>query len=228
MKQRYVSKELTHFVGRKLNGDKQRYDLFKKIVSDGFLSHPPHQRNQSGGLIILADLSFCDRKMYDLECVCFCDIPVADYKIHMKKYSRFGLSFLKSFLIKKGATPLFYIASNSVKYAENNYDLWNDMIKTYHDLVKKNIKYPEDPIETQKVRRFQQFLDFNVFGYVMPFDTSLKDNHPDNYYMEREWRIIGNLDFNQQDIYRVVLPRSYVKKFKRDFPDYCGQITFSD
>ena len=45
--------------------------------------------------------------------VCFCDIPVTDLAIHMTKYSRFGLSFLKPFLISKGANPVLYVANNS-------------------------------------------------------------------------------------------------------------------
>ena len=45
--------------------------------------------------------------------ICFCDIPVTDLEIHMTKYSRFGLSFLKDFLVRKGATPVMYVAENS-------------------------------------------------------------------------------------------------------------------
>lgn len=32
----------------------------------------------------------------------------------MQKYSRFGLAFLKSYLLAKGANPVFYIANDSV------------------------------------------------------------------------------------------------------------------
>lgn len=102
------------------------------------------------------------------------------------------------------------------------------MINTYHHLVRRCIGEPEDACDQQKVRAFQSFVNFNVFGYVKPFNDSLADDDVNNYYMEREWRIVGNLDFKLQDVYRVILPQSYVKQFKSDFPDYCGQITFSD
>ena len=31
----------------------------------------------------------------------------------MRKYSRFGLSFLKPFMVEKGANPVLYVAYNS-------------------------------------------------------------------------------------------------------------------
>ena len=46
--------------------------------------------------------------------VCFSDIPVPDLGIHMGKFSRFGLAFNKSLLIKRGANPVFYVAGNSL------------------------------------------------------------------------------------------------------------------
>src|SRR6185503_8156099 len=45
--------------------------------------------------------------------ICFCDIPQADFQIHMKKYSPFGLAFSKEVLIEVGASPVFYISKNS-------------------------------------------------------------------------------------------------------------------
>jgi len=228
MNQRYISKELTHFVGGKSENDNKRYGILKTIMSDELLSHPPHDKNQSGNLTILSDLSFCDNTMYNLESICFCDIPVEDFEIHIKKYSGFGISFLKSFLIKNGANPVFYIANNSMRHEKRNYDIWNDMIHVYNNIVRKCINEPRDPPDQQKVRAFQSFIHFNVFGYMKPFDDSLPEDDADNYYMEREWRIIGNLNFKLQDVYRVILPQLYVKQFKSDFPGYCGQITFSD
>ena len=41
--------------------------------------------------------------------LCFCDIPIAELSIHVKKYSCFGLSFSKQFIIGKGGKPVLYI-----------------------------------------------------------------------------------------------------------------------
>jgi len=39
--QRYISRELTHFVGRGLPLEEQ-YGTFIKILSSGWITHPPH------------------------------------------------------------------------------------------------------------------------------------------------------------------------------------------
>jgi hypothetical protein len=38
-------------------------------------------------------------------------------EIHMMKYSRFGISFRRDFLVSLGANPVFYIANNSPVFA---------------------------------------------------------------------------------------------------------------
>jgi len=40
MLQRYVSKELTHFLGRSLANDDERYELLLKILKQGRLKAP--------------------------------------------------------------------------------------------------------------------------------------------------------------------------------------------
>lgn len=117
--QRYVSRELTHFVAKDLRNEPDRqYEILVKILKEGLLRprspDPPGQAGESS--IRFADpevLSNNPNEMINPRVVCFCDIPVADMHIHMMKYGKFGLSFLKSFLVKKGANPLFYVAQNA-------------------------------------------------------------------------------------------------------------------
>ena len=49
----------------------------------------------------LGVVRFSERKVHRAAAVSFCDIPVQDLSIHMKKYSRFGLAFHKFFLLTK-------------------------------------------------------------------------------------------------------------------------------
>ena len=39
--------------------------------------------------------------------------------------------------------------------------------------------------------------------------------------MEREWRIVGNLNFSIDDVKRILIPESFVKEIRKDFHDYC-------
>jgi hypothetical protein len=124
--QRYVSKELTHFVGKGLSEEEQYSVLVNSILKGGWLRHSPNAEGPQGPTELLETGAVHAMRinkfapideMYAQTVVCFCDIPVSDFEIHMGKYSRFGLSFLKPFLVDKGASPVFYIAKDSRGHA---------------------------------------------------------------------------------------------------------------
>ena len=176
--------------------------------------------------------------------VCFCDIPVEDLHIHVRKYSNFGLSYLKAYLVDKGASPVFYVAKNSVV---------RPLPATLegYDEVFRRLDAREEPLEaTTRCAYFDRmavelndhfrpagagvlpsalhnFLTFNVMSFVKVFDDQLPDDDPKNYYMEREWRMLGNLEFELNDVHRVVLPQVYARRFREDVPAFVGQVTFA-
>jgi hypothetical protein len=111
--QRYVSNELSHFVGKGKTEEEQYDILVNKILKTGWLTYPPHDIVRPRSLALDMSQPISDDKALKYEVVCFCDIPEADLPIHVSKYSRFGLSFAKSFLIGRGACPVFYVANES-------------------------------------------------------------------------------------------------------------------
>ena len=68
--QRYVSNELSHFVGRGLEKQADQYEILVKILKTGLLTHPPHNPNISGNLSV-TDGIFSDNDMYSPQVVCF-------------------------------------------------------------------------------------------------------------------------------------------------------------
>ncbi len=70
------------------------------------------------------------------------------------------------------------------------------------------------------------FFNYSIFSYLKFFDQSLSEDDPENYYFEREWRVLGEVKFDIKDVRRVLLPEEYAKRFREDLPDYYGQITF--
>jgi Putative abortive phage resistance protein AbiGi, antitoxin len=202
--------------------------------------------------------------------VCFCDIPVQDLEIHMKKYSRFGLSFEKRFLISRfGASPVFYIAEtarvrgtpflvSSIKTQRELFDTlgpWlQSTLQSYIEQVET--QHPATPIEperygkppTVRVENGQRIIDNTgnavrlsaelsdallmtnwvnerLFSYLKFFDPSLPEDDVKNTYMEREWRVLGDVQFSLSDIERIIVPRPYARRLKDDFPSYYGQVT---
>jgi hypothetical protein len=255
--QRYVSRELTHFVGRNLTDKDSQYSLLVEILNSGWLTHHPHNPNISGNLTLNPKASI--NAMYSPQVVCFCDIPVEDLAIHVRKYSAFGLAFPKAFLIDNGANPVFYVAANSkvttiahlfdgekerqvsvptktqwpdtLFHKVNRSLFFEEMIREYHDLLDvaeeaMSGQAPGVSRDVQRLWRLRHFLDFQIFSFMRGFDDTKSDEDPANFYMEREWRMLGNLRFTISDVARILLPESYANRLRVDVPQYCSQVTF--
>ncbi len=69
-----------------------------------------------------------------------------------------------------------------------------------------------------------------VFTFMKCFDAKRSFEDEANYYMEREWRIGGNVQFTLNDVSRVFFPSNYAKKFRVEdqLASYIGQINFID
>ena len=179
--------------------------------------------------------------MFEPNCVHFADIPEGELEIHISKYSKFGLAFYKSFLIKKGVNPVFYIEENSTIYKKDfssldKYELTNRE-KYYQEYCSKTIFYfmqkylhccKNNKVELQDTWEIYYFL-FNLFSHFKVFNNNLEDNDPDNYYFEREWRATNNINFKLLDVVKVILPENKKKQFEFDFPELKDKLkTLSD
>lgn len=234
--QRYVSRELTHFVGRNEPDEDARYSLLIKILKDGWLTFAPHEHKIYRGYAFAMGIGLVTNDQCAPNRLCFCDIPVGDLTIHMKKYSRFGLSFLKPFLIEKGANPVLYVCHESISLSgesrlQTTDKIVGKLMETYVLASSFFDNLKSDP-EAQRVYdayfELHNMLIRDVVGLFKPYSSELEDNDPNNYYMEREWRMFNNLNFTLEDVHRVILPKAYAKQFRKDVPDYYGQVTFVD
>ena len=190
--------------------------------------------------------------MIKVDAVYFCDIPVADFGMHTDKYSTFGLSFLKSFLVGKGANPAFYIAGDSIispgdPAASEVFNgrspdpltrnaLMEQLIKTQlttaSDLrntsLIENSLTPLNHAAIARAQKINSMVGRHFLSFCVPFDSTKDDADQENYYMEREWRVIGDVKFTLEDVCRVILPSPFARRLRSDVPDYAGQITFPD
>jgi hypothetical protein len=246
--QRYVSKELMHFVGRGKEEDEQYDILVNKIIKPGMLMHPPHDPTEKSGYEIRFESLISENELCNPRMICFCDIPEDDLSLHMGKYSRFGLSFLKSFLIPKGANPVHYIAHNStvenlfcgkLKRAVFYDQRLKEYIRALHNLFNeflpkdRNGKMPasittENAPLSMYFQTLSNFIEVEVLSFVKFFDDTKKEDDPENYYMEREWRMLTHLSFSIDDVYRVILPSIYVDRFRNDVPEFNGNLNIAD
>jgi hypothetical protein len=62
-------------------------------------------------------------------------------------------------------------------------------------------------------------------SFCAPFDSAKSDADLENYYLERESRVVGDVRFDLDDAFRVILPKGYAKRLRADLPNYSGQVT---
>lgn len=75
----------------------------------------------------------------------------------------------------------------------------------------------DDPIREVQLRVLFDLLH-HVFAFMKFFDESLPEDHRENFYMEREWRVAGFVSFELQDVQRVYVAPGYGDHIKREFP----------
>jgi len=249
-KQHYISDMLTHFVGRAEAGNIGRYKIFSKILQTGILTSNPRFENNTNvtTLTQYPHKKISSNEAYNSEVVCFCDIPIDDMKIHVKKYGPFGISFSKDYIAQNGGSPVFYIAGESKEgclspdstkkqYYDQIYELCNCISE-----IRDGIFSQEEPqklgdgitlehstdAKVKNLLEISNFLNFHIFSRLKFFDHRLDDEDPDNYYFEREWRIFGHLKFELDDVKCILIPNSYSKIFRNDFSNYFRELIFSD
>lgn len=234
MLQRYVSDELTHFVGKALPRHDCRYELLVKILRERRLAgrldwwRSPLDPPRIAMMINGEEPISCNKK-FNGTYVCFCDIPVADLPLHMQKYSRFGLSFGKTFLTEQGATPVFYVAVGAKSQVLATRNQTNACIfdNGFARLSSLLVGLEMEPSQRTEILRIYSFVYLHLFPFLKFFDHTKDEDDLENHYMEREWRVVGEVEFELKDIRRIVVPEKYAKRFRNDIPDYYGQITFA-
>ena len=217
--------------------DCANYEKLGKILKSNCISHPPHDCTWGG----VSHVTNWDHRLETEQLIvpwvtCYADIPVQALSIHLKKYGKFGVALPRSLLTKYGARPVMYIPMRSDDWESiNGLTLLRDIeaiVKGFHEHVvdkqgaesksdrtlgeKPNT--PETAIFEMESMTFKDFLAF-----IKPFNSELADDHPSNFYLEREWRKYGNMKFEITQISTVVVAKGYAERVARDFPMYKGR-----
>ncbi len=234
----YTSDEFFHFVGRPSPNDHDRnYLTLCKILNSGFVTHKPH-RAEWGPQQLTYDPScrLLDAELVVGNMVCFCDIPKHLLSIHVKKYGYFGLSLKRTHLVKYGARPVLYFPYDpadihsiygvkAIEDIEAVYRSASDALENIPDPLAsgRNMGRPIQSADgTFHTLAGQMGLHF--LALLKPFDSTLTPDHPENYYMEREWRRIGNMKFDREQIGCILVPRDYVDRLCHEFPMYADVV----
>jgi hypothetical protein len=136
------------------------------------------------------------RKRYSV--ACFTEVPltqihlltrkIPERKVSLKPY---GFVFSREFIISKGAQPAIYINS----YSGN---LWlREAADSLCEIARKN------GFRKGKVWRF------------LPFLNAMHERY--DFTWEREWRVLGDVEFTPSDVVAVILPNGGCKNWREQF-----------
>jgi hypothetical protein len=229
----YISEELFHFVGYSSpKDDEKNYETLCKVLSAKCISHPPH--DQSRGKISYR--TEWDQKLSTEELIvptvtCFADIPFDSLSVHIEKYGRFGVALPRDLLIMHGARPVMYFPLRSDDWNSLfGQTLLNDIeaiVKGFNDHVfrplvgkgdkSRSLGVPPPSLESA-ISAMQSMVLKDFLAFIKPFNSELSHNDQLNYYMEREWRKYGNMQFEKSDLTKVIVATSYKERLENDFP----------
>jgi hypothetical protein len=235
----YASEELFHFVGHSSPKDDTRnYETLSKVLNAGRISYPPH--DNSGGAIgykVEWDHQLHMEKLIVPNVTCYADIPLHSLSIHTEKYGKFGVALARELLIKRGARPVMYVPMRTDDWQSiNGLTLLKDIeaiVKSFNEQVVQlhpkqltssrslgaPITSPETAISAMESMVLKDFLAF-----IKPFNSELESRDFNNFYMEREWRKYGNMEFKAEQLTKIVVAKGYKERASSDFPPYRDRI----
>ena len=127
--------------------------------------------------------------------VCFSEIPLDMLDRLIERRSFFGLGFAKEFLVAKGGAPLWYL------------DKDGDQAPIIRAQIDEHVAAGVDPDDP--FWRLTPFID-NPGNYA---------GRPYRFEWEREWRVIGDMRFHQDDVAFLFLPEEDHDRARQFFVD---------
>ena len=91
----------------------------------------------------------------------------------------------------------------------------DERIKAFYELA------GDDPVESVLELAARVISkDFAVF--IKPFNCDLSFEDPNNYYTEREWRLLGSVEIMPKSVKRIVVAAGYKDRLLKDLPEFAG------
>lgn len=232
-----MNEALYHFVGwGSPTDDEKNFKTLCAILDLMRVGRYPND-NPSAGLQLIIDSNRTLQKgeLIQQSITCFCDIPFDDLGIHVSKYGSFGVGVSRHWLSVFGARPVSYVPRPSSRPDTRGHSLVSEL----QALIKgiQTHLYPPEPFENTSVRTVGEELTtsaevidclesvFNreLLAYLKFYDSDLPQDHPENYYTEREWRKFLPMPLDLA-LLEVVVPASYEEVTRNRFPQFSAKL----
>lgn len=87
----------------------------------------------------------------------------------------------------------------------------------------RNLGVPPSSLESA-ISAMQSMVFKDFLAFIKPFNSELPQNDQMNYYMEREWRKYGNMQFEINDLTKVIVAVGYEERLEKDYPNLKNRI----
>lgn len=162
---------------------------------------------------------------------CFADIPWESLGWHTDKYGMFGFGVSAAHLARVGARPVTYIPYDYSDIETNGRghgildNITAEFIKLYKLVDAYENRYNskgEDGSRTIDIKHrwseLMNILERDVAAYIKPYDRNLAINDLDYYYLEREWRLLGNVKIIPSQVPMIVVAKGYKERLEDEVP----------
>lgn len=202
--QRYVGQRLYHLVGsQQPSADEANFQTLCAILRSMEL-RTCEVAGQHGGMRTVRDPSrpLVNGEPIQQSVVCLCDIPRDDLSFHARRYGRFGIGVCRSAVAQWGGRPVIY-----VPFSKKAHGTWGARFPALIESVLQGLDhfFPDTPESSSKFEgapakdaqeaadEASSLITRDVQAFLKFWDVDLPEDHPENFYMEREWRKFGNL-----------------------------------
>lgn len=228
--QTYASDILYHLVGSR-GPDDQDANLATLIkILDSMEVRSNTIDGRSGGILIKTDPTrpLTNGEPIEQTVTCFCDLPLQSLGLHVAKYGQFGVGVDRAIVASWGARPVIYLPQTPRSpgsmvnvFAQDVKQVLSDLnryfpgpegVTTRHKVAGAPSESPQEAIDEAESLIQRDFLAF-----LKLFDVDLPDDHPENYYMEREWRKFGHLNL-RMTLRHIVAPVMSYELLRNRFP----------
>jgi hypothetical protein len=223
----YTSSVLYHLVGRRAPNDNTQNLATLRAILSSMEIRTNSVGNKSGGITLMIDP---DRGCIDGEPIaqtvtCFCDIPFESLPLHTSKYGQFGVGVDRRLVAEWGGRPVLYIPTvrQNVTAANNHFcaeamNIWKGLRAFFPNQPEESMRVTGTPPATamEAADLAESFIS-EVLAFVKTFDVGLLDDHPENFYMEREWRKFANLSLHLS-LVEIVAPVEFHARLREEFP----------
>lgn len=224
----YTSRILYHLVGSEFpTHDERNFDTLLAVLHSMEIRASTVAGRSSGTLQIDPNRGCVAGEPIAQTSACFCDIPLSSLGLHTKRYGLFGVGVDREIVAKLGGRPVIYVPVVEGNLGGlNNYlcqealNAWNGIREHFPmpDGERSRVIGAKPTSASDSAHLAKDVISRDVLAFIKTFDPTLPDEHPLNFYMEREWRKLTKLELHLP-LREIVAPAAHHARLRQEFPN---------